>query len=417
MYPSVRPAAVLDAAPRSDPSDGPSSGVSANVVALGFTSFFTDVSSEMVTTVLPIYLVFQLGLSQFEFGLFNGIYFGISGLMSVVGGVIADRRQRYKEVAGAGYAVSAGAKLGLLAAGNAAVPASAMLFSDRVGKGVRIAPRDALISLSSTPERLGTSFGVHRALDTAGAIAGPIIAFLILRAAPEAYDAVFVVSFLVALLGLGVLVLFVQNRRDPSRHGPSASLRAALELFRDRDFRALFVMGMFLGLFTIADAFIYLTFEHASSFETKYFPLLYVGTAIAYVTLAIPIGRLADRVGRARVFLAGYGVLLGAYVLLLGTLGGGQLIVLLAALGAFYACTDGILAAMASTVVERDRRASGLAMLTTGVAVSGFVASLAFGWIWSEWGPNPTIRLFAVGLAAGLVTGMFALRVRTRRFG
>ena len=174
---------------------------------------------------------------------------------------------------------------------------------------------------------------------------------------------------------------------------------------------------MFLGLFTIADAFIYLTFEHASSFETKYFPLLYVGTAIAYVTLAIPIGRLADRVGRARVFLAGYGVLLGAYVLLLGTLGGGQLIVLLAALGAFYACTDGILAAMASTVVERDRRASGLAMLTTGVAVSGFVASLAFGWIWSEWGPNPTIRLFAVGLAAGLVTGMFALRVRTRRFG
>ena len=144
MYPSVRPAAVLDAAPRSDPSDGPSSGVSANVVALGFTSFFTDVSSEMVTTVLPIYLVFQLGLSQFEFGLFNGIYFGISGLMSVVGGVIADRRQRYKEVAGAGYAVSAGAKLGLLAAGNAAVPASAMLFSDRVGKGVRIAPRDTL---------------------------------------------------------------------------------------------------------------------------------------------------------------------------------------------------------------------------------------------------------------------------------
>ena len=85
----------------------------------------------------------------------------------------------------------------------------------------------------------------------------------------------------------------------------------------------------------------------------------------------MPIGRLADRVGRARVFLAGYALLLGAYVLLLGTLGGGQLIVLLAALGAFYACTDGILAAMASTVVDRDRRASGLAVLTTGVALSG----------------------------------------------
>ena len=112
MYPSVRPAAVLDVgvAPRTGRRAG--TGVSGNVIALGFTSFFTDVSSEMVTTILPIYLVFQLGLSQFEFGLFNGVYFGISGLMSVVGGIIADRRQRYKEVAGAGYALSAGAKLG-----------------------------------------------------------------------------------------------------------------------------------------------------------------------------------------------------------------------------------------------------------------------------------------------------------------
>jgi MFS family permease len=417
MYPSVRSAAVLDAQPETDPVEADSTGVSANVVALGFTSFFTDVSSEMVTTILPVYLVFQLGLSQFEFGLFNGVYFGISGLMSVVGGVIADRTQRYKEVAGAGYAVSAGAKLGLLAAGNAPVPASAMLFADRVGKGARIAPRDALISLSSTPSRLATSFGVHRALDTAGAICGPIIAFLILRAAPEAYDAVFVVSFLVALVGLGVLVLFVQNRRETRRGEPSATLRGAVELLRDRNFRSLFVMGLFLGLFTIADAFIYLAFEQESSFQTKYFPLLYVGTAISYVVLAVPIGRLADRVGRARVFLAGYAMLFGAYLLLLGPLGGGQLVVLLATLGAFYACTDGILAAMASTVVARDRRGSGLAVLTTGVALSGFAASLAFGWIWSTWGATATIRLFAVGLAAALVTGAFLLRVRTRRFG
>ena len=171
-----------------------------------------------------------------------------------------------------------------------------MLFSDRVGKGVRVAPRDALISLSSSPERLGTAFGVHRALDTAGAIAGPIIAFLILRAAPEAYDAVFVVSFLVALLGLGVLVLFVQNRRQPRHDGPARRC-AARSSSSAIATSALFVMGCSSDCSPSPMRSSTSRFEHGSSFQTKYFPLLYVGTAIGYVALAVPIGRLADAPG------------------------------------------------------------------------------------------------------------------------
>src|SRR5918911_2663138 len=152
--------------------------VSQNVVSLGLTSLFTDISSEMVSTVLPLYLVFFLRFTPLQFGMLDGLYQGGAALIRLVGGLAADRSQRYKEVAGLGYGLSALSKVGLLlgAAGGPGLLAGA-LFVDRTGKGIRTAPRDALISLSSRPEQLGTSFAVHRALDTCGAMLGPLVAF------------------------------------------------------------------------------------------------------------------------------------------------------------------------------------------------------------------------------------------------
>jgi MFS family permease len=337
--------------------------------------------------------------------------------MSVAGGVIADRRGRYKEVAGAGYGTSAACKLGLLAARNAPWPASTVLFADRVGKGVRSAPRDALISLSADQTRLGTAFGVHRAFDTAGAVLGPFVAFLVLREAPTAYDAVFVISFLLALIGLGVLVLFVQNRHD-DRHERSATWRVVLRLLARDDFRTLVVVCSLFGLFTIADASIYITFQQRTAFQTSYFPLLYVGTSISYLILAIPLGSFADRVGRSRVFIAGYVLLLVLYLLLLApSPGATDLVAVLALLGAFYACTDGVLVAMASTAIPRELRTTGIAVLTTAAAVSGIVASVVWGEFADWWGLTTTVKVFAVVLAIMSVTGAVMLRVRGRRYG
>jgi MFS family permease len=419
MYPSVRPAVLTEPAPVSvSEPDARRPWVSANVVYIGLTSLFTDVSSEMVTAILPLYLVFQLRLTPLQFGVFNGVYLAVAGLMSIAGAVIADRRRRYKEIAATGYGISAACKVGLLAARNAPLPASSVLFADRVGKGVRTSPRDALISLSSEPGRLGRSFGVHRAFDTVGAVAGPIVAFLVLRAAPNAYDAVFVISFLFALLGLGMLVLFVENRREALGEHRSATWRGAMRLLTEPRFRTLVIVGSMFGLFTIADAFIYLTFQNRSTFETAYFPLLYVGTAISYLLLAVPLGSLADRVGRSRVFLAGYVLLLGVYLVLLApSLNGSLLVALLALLGAFYACTDGVLIAMTSVAVSEARRSSGIAVLTTAAALSGFAASLTFGAMWSWWGPTATVRLFTGALAIVIVIAAVMLRVRTRMYG
>ncbi|WP_256257904.1 MFS transporter, partial [Streptomyces mirabilis] len=199
--------------------------VAPTVLALGTVSLITDVSSEMVTAVLPLYLVTGLGLSPLGFGLLDGIYNGFSALVRLIGGHLADRGGgRHKWVAGFGYALSAACKPLLLLA-HTLTPIGLILAGDRTGKGLRTAPRDALISLSSTPETRGRAFGVHRAMDTAGALFGPLVAFLILRATVDGYDAVFTVSFCVAVAGVLVLVLFVPNgaHRARTKSGPDGA--------------------------------------------------------------------------------------------------------------------------------------------------------------------------------------------------
>jgi MFS family permease len=413
VYPSLRTPA-LDDAPAL-----PRRGwfrVGGNVFAIGMTSLLTDVSSEMVNAILPIYLVFQLNLTPLQFGIFNGIYTGIAGIARIWGGLISDRRHRYKEVAGAGYAASTFCKLGLVAAGNAAVPASGVLFLDRVGKGIRTAPRDALISLSVAKARLGEAFGVHRALDTTGALLGPIVAFWVLDAAPRAYDAVFVISFLFGVLGLGVLIFFVRNRTPATgpRYRPHVALRAAVGLLREPRVRAVMTAAVLLALFTMGDAFVYLTFQHTTDFTTKFFPLLYVGTALIYLLLAVPIGRLADRIGRGRVFLTGQVFLVGAYaLLLLENPGPAALIAILALLGTYYAATDGVLMALASAILPEDLRTSGIALLTTGIALAQLVASIAFGAMWGWIGPQQAVLVFTIGLV--VVTALSTVLLAANR--
>ena len=204
---------------REHTAKGRLSAVGANVFALGAVSLVTDVSSEMVTAVLPVYLVLGLHLGPAAYGLVDGLYTGATALLRIVGGYVADRVRRRKVVAGAGYALSAVAKLGLLAAGASAAAIGAVITVDRTGKGLRTAPRDALITLSAPEPLLGRAFGVHRAMDSAGAFAGPLVALAVLAAVgaadPAAFDAVFVVSFCTAAIGVLLLVLFVRDHRTP----------------------------------------------------------------------------------------------------------------------------------------------------------------------------------------------------------
>jgi len=196
-----------------------------NVLALGLVSLVTDVSSEMVTAVLPAYLVLGLHLSLAQYGVLDGLYTGATAVTRLLGGYLADRYQRRKLVAFVGYGLSAAAKVGLLGATSSA-SIGAVIAADRTGKGIRTAPRDALIA-HSVPERdLGQAFGVHRALDSTGAFLGPLAALGLLALAGTAdYQAVFVGSLCVAVLGLVLLVLFV---REPARLPRPAAAEAAV---------------------------------------------------------------------------------------------------------------------------------------------------------------------------------------------
>ncbi|MEV5734453.1 MFS transporter [Streptomyces sp. NPDC052292] len=465
-----------------DRRSGPGRRVAPVVLVLGTVSLITDVSSEMVTAVLPLYLVSRLGFSPLGFGTLDGVYNGVSALVQLTGGHLADRVRNHKLMAGLGYGLSALCKPLLLLAGSIGTLGT-VLALERTGKGLRTAPRDAMISLSTPARDQGRAFGVHRAMDTTGAMLGPLAAFLILRAAADGYDAVFGVSACVAVLGVLVLVLFVPGRRQTARtdgtdglggtgepggpegagepagigglgwpggtgrpggpdgtgrpggpdgtgepgrtggpggtggpDGPDASdgrppvrVREALALLRVPRLRALAGCAALLGLTTVSDAFVYLLLQRRAGIGEQWFTLLPLGTAVVFLSLAVPVGALADRIGRHIVFLAGHVGLLTAYALLLWAPATPVLAPAVLALhGAFYAATDGVLPAALAGLVPEELRASGLAIVGTSQALARFCCSLAFGAAWTVWGDGPALAGSAVGLlccaaVAGLV--------------
>ncbi|TCO53119.1 MFS transporter [Actinocrispum wychmicini] len=382
--------------------------VPANVVALGMVSLVTDISSEMVTAVLPLYLVLVLGLNPLQFGLLDGLYAGATALVRVFGAHLADRWRRLKAVAGFGYGLSAMCKLGLMAAGSSVAAIGVVLAVDRTGKGLRTGPRDALISLSSEPAALGRSFGVHRALDTVGAFLGPLAAMAVLALSLGSYPSVFFTSFCIAAVAVLILVLFVRDRPGAVDRA-TVSLRTAVNLLRDSGFRRVTLWAALLGLVTVGDSFVYLVLQRRWDVAATFFPLLPLGTAGIYLLLAVPLGRLADRVGRWPVFLGGHAALAVALVLLGGPVAGLWLAVLALGLhGVFYAATDGVLMAAAGPLVPAGVRATGLAVVQTGQSVARMFSSVLFGLAWTLWDLRPAVLVSAGVLVVTVLAAAMA---------
>ncbi|HEY4301797.1 MAG TPA: MFS transporter [Candidatus Didemnitutus sp.] len=381
--------------------------VSRTVWALGVTSMLTDISSEMVASILPMYLVIELGMTPFAFGFIDGIYQGAAALVRVIGGALGDRWNRHKEVAAAGYGLSAACRILLLLAGGAVNAIGGVVALDRIGKGIRTAPRDAMITQSTPKAALATAFGVHRGMDAAGAMLGPLVAFALLAGLPNAFDVVFVASFGAAILGVAAIVLFVPalgDKSGPARR-PPGFFPSASGLLRDPGFRRLLVAGVLLSLATISDSFLFLALQKRSALGTAAFPLLYVATSLVTSLFAVPCGRLADRIGRTPVLIAGYAILAGLYVALWATGLGGWLLLagVVGLLGLYYAATDGVLTAMVAAGLPRESTGSGLAIFATATNVARLLASIAFGYLWMEEGNRPAILIYLSALAVVLI--------------
>jgi len=392
------------------------------VIALGMTSFFSDISSEMVAAVIPIFLTVQLGFSPAAFGLFQAAYELANALLRMVGGLVADRTRRPKETAAFGYGLSTLTRVGLLGSAVASLPAVPFLLADRLGKGLRTGPRDAMISLATPEPAWGTAFGFHRTLDATGALFGPLLAFGILWALPGSYDAVFLFSVGFGLVGFAVIMTWVRNPAMVTPETTSPMVVSLRSHWQNRGFRRILLLGASFGLFSIGDSFAYLVILEASKSSdaiglsdigTRWFPLLFAGTAIGFLLTATPLGRLADKIGRARVWVVGQLFLAGVYgLLILEPTSVVAVIAVLGLLGLHYGATDGVLPALAAGVIPKHQRSGGLALLTTVVALARMTSALVFGLIWHRIGVDSALSVALCGIVASVavVTLLAVLR-------
>jgi hypothetical protein len=392
------------------------------VYALGATSLLTDVSTEMVASVLPVYLMLALRLSPAEFGVADGLFRGGAAVAALLlGGLLTYGSGRSKLIAGAGYAMSVLAKLALLASGAFAAIV-ACLALDRLGKGLRAAPRDTILAASVPGHQLGLAFGTHRAMDGAGALAGPLLAAGLLWLAPGQYTLLFLVALAFAVTGLAVFGRLVPGRRgtaaadagqagqaDPV--GARLPLRAHWQRCLPPGCRKLLAGAMLLSLFTVSEGMMYAQMQQSFALEPFMQPLLPVGTAAAFLLLAAPVGWLADRAGRLRVFLAAHVLLLPLYGLLWAAAGSTppiwQAAALVLLLGCYVAATDGVLMAAVAAAVPPAARSLSLALFAAGIATAKLASSMLFGLLWDRYDVPGAIVVYGAGMLCGLL--LFAL--------
>jgi len=408
-------------------------GLSWNVLVLGATSFLTDVSSEMVYPLLPLYLTTRLGASPAVVGLIEGLAESSASLLKVFSGYISDRFQRRKPLAVLGYAASTIGKVFLyLSTAWGWVLAGRLI--DRFGKGIRTAPRDALIADTTPAEQRGAAYGLHRMFDTAGAALGVVLAFLFLTTYRGDYTAVFLFSLIPAALGVAILFLAreqrisqrigqrierIQRMDSPGKSdqpGPStakvrfaSSVEPVLSRWSslDRRLRGFLILVFLFTLGNSSNQFLLLRAQNLG-FEPATVILLYLLYNVLYALGSYPAGRLSDRIGRKALLITGYlfyGLVYIGFALVSSQV---AVWILFAAYGLYIALTEGVEKALVADIAPRELRATLIGLHATFVGIGLLPASLLAGVLWDTFGaPAP----FWFGGVLGLLAAFGLWRV------
>ena len=379
-------------------------GLPRNIFLLGLTSLFNDFSSEMVYAVFPAFFTAVLGAGAASLGLVDGVAEAASNLFKIYSGNLSDRFQVRKPLVMAGYTLSVLTRP-FYAIVFAVPGALGLRFLDRVGKGVRDAARDAIISLSTPKAELGRSFGYHRAMDTTGAILGPLVAYLILSRFPSHFNVVFFTAFGVGILAI-MSLLFIKDVIVPLS-AKQTRLAASFAGF-SVSFKLYLVAIFVLSIGSLPVAVILLKTESIGLVIAD-IPLFYMVYNVSYAGFAMAAGKASDRIGARTVILVGYAVLLLSYFLLNIAHAIGPLVLGFLVLGLFPALTDGVQRAYASTLTSEDLRGSGLGWLNAANGFGALVAGIGGGYLWQTHGP--AAALLAAG--AAVVTGLVLFLVST----
>jgi MFS family permease len=405
--PTPAPAA---APPAPSPPARGLAGINRNIVALGFTSLLTDVSTEMIIPVLPLFVTGTLKASVASLGIIEGVAESAASLLRLGSGWLSDRIGRRKPFLLFGYGISTVAKATMAVA--ASWPAVLGLrLADRVGKGLRNPPRDALIADSVEPQFRGRAYGFHRGLDTLGAAIGPLVAAALLAASPGDLRRVFLWSAVPATLSLAVLGWFVRAPRHQA--GPRAPLHREVRAMGGPFARFLIADGLF-QLANSSNAFLLLRARDAG-FNAVQVPLVYVGYNIAYALLSYPVGIVSDRLGRRRLLVAAYALYALIYAGMAWRAGRGLVLAAFLLLGLHSALLEVSERSMIADFVGAERRATAFGVYHTVVGLSLLPASALAGWLWDRFGPRATFGLDAALAMAAAVLFVVLLPARHER--
>jgi MFS family permease len=398
---------------RQSAHDRPRPRIPRGVWALGFVSMFMDTSSELIHALLPVYLVTTFGASMATVGLIEGIAEGTAAGTKLFSGALSDWLGKRKVLVVAGYGLAALAKPIFAVAPSVAWILGAR-FADRVGKGIRGAPRDALIADLSPPESRGASFGLRQSLDTVGAFVGPLLAILLMWITMDNFRLVFGFAIVPAVFAIGILILFVKEPEKPAPERSAASRLAAEQPVAGRrvaplrmaeirllgaPFWRVIAIAAAFSLARFSDAFLILKAQSAG-LPIALVPIVLVLMNVVYAAAAYPAGVVADRGGRNALLIVGLAVLVGADVVLALTSGLTGVAIGVVLWGLHMGLTQGLLSSLVADTAPAALRGTAFGILNLAIGVGLLIASIAAGIFWDLRGPT---SMFLIGAGVALL--------------
>lgn len=382
---------------------------------LGFVSLLMDVSSEMIQTLLPLYLVSGLGVSAVVVGLIEGASVAVAMATKMFAGVLSDRIGNRKHLVVLGYGLGALSKP-FFPLADSALTIMGAKFIDRVGKGIRGAPRDALIADVTPPHLRGRSFGLRKSLDTVGGFVGPLVAIGLMLATANHFQTVFWVATIPAGLAVALLVVGIREPETPpdaSKKKPGLRWRDTLKL--DAAVWVAIGVSVLVTLARFSEAFLLLRAEGAG-FSLAWIPLILVFMHLIYGGLAYPVGILADRVGRIGLLVVSLALLIAANLVLARAGDVTMLLIGVALWGGHMGFSQGVLATLIADTAPPSARGTAFGMLSLATGVAVLLGNLLAGVLWEWRGPASTFHASAA-LSALAMVALGGLMTWRRRQG
>ncbi len=383
------------------------------VVALGFVSMFMDVSSEMIHALLPVFLTSVLGASMSMVGLIEGIGEGTASISKVFSGWMSDRYGKRKAWAVFGYGLGALSKPFFAIAPSVSWVLGAR-FGDRIGKGLRGAPRDAMVADFAPPELRGAAFGLRQSMDTIGAFTGPLLALAIMAVHPGGFRLVFGLAIIPGFIAVAILATMVRepSRAPRSKPNPAPLHRSEVAKLPPAYWYVV-AMGSVLTLARFSEAFLVLR-AIDQGLRIALTPLVLILMNVVYAGCAYPFGGLSDRLGRAKLLIPGFAVLVVADIVLALAPGVGTTMLGIGLWGLHMGMTQGVLSALVADTSPSNLRGTAFGLFNLVCGICLMIASVVAGWLWQFVGPQATFFAGAACTGVGLlVAQLFGLRNRS----